>query len=62
MPMHPLGEILAQQAGLAQPEWKVPAAVELREMDGEKGTFLFLFNHGENAAEVEFAQTLQRRH
>lgn len=56
MPMHPLGEILAQ------PEWKVLAVVELREMDGEKGTFLFLFNHGENAAEVEFAQTLQRRH
>jgi len=62
MPMHPLGEILALWAGLAQPEWKVPALVELREMDGEKGTFLFLFNHGENAAEVEFAQTLQRRH
>jgi TonB family protein len=60
-PMHPLGEILAQWAGLAQPEWKVPALVELREMDGEKGKFLFLFNHGENAAEVEFAQTLKRQ-
>jgi hypothetical protein len=36
--------------------------VELRETAREKGTFLFLFNHGENAAEVKFAQTLQRRH
>lgn len=34
--MHALGEILAQWAGLAQPEWKVPGLVELREMDGEK--------------------------
>jgi len=24
-------------AGLAQPEWKAPALVELREMDGDKG-------------------------
>ena len=58
--MHPLGEILAKRAGLAQPEWKAPALVELREMDGHKGKFVFLFNHGEKAAEVEFAQTLER--
>ncbi len=60
MTMHPLGEILAKWAGLAQPEWKAPALVELREMDGDKGKFVFLFNHGEKAAEVEFAQTLAR--
>jgi beta-galactosidase GanA len=58
--MHPLGEILAKWAGLAQPEWKALALVELREMDGDKGKFVFLFNHGEKAAEVEFAQTLGR--
>jgi len=58
--MHPLGEILAKWAGLAQPEWKALALVELREMDGDKGKFVFLFNHGEKAAEVEFAQTLAR--
>jgi hypothetical protein len=58
--MHPLGEILEKWAGLAQPEWKAPALVELREMDGDKGKFVFLFNHGEKAAEVEFAQTLER--
>jgi beta-galactosidase len=58
--MHPLGEILAKWAGLAQPEWKAPTLVELREMDGEKGKLVFLFNHGEKAAEVEFAEILQR--
>jgi hypothetical protein len=41
--MHPLGEILAKWAGLAQPEWKAPGLVELREMDGDKGKFVFLF-------------------
>jgi hypothetical protein len=35
--MHPLGEILAKWAGLAQPEWMVPAVAELREMGGDKG-------------------------
>jgi hypothetical protein len=44
--MHPRGEILAKWAGFAQPEWKARALVELRGMDGEKGKFVFLFNHG----------------
>jgi hypothetical protein len=60
VPMHPLGEILVEWAGLTQPEWKAPALVELREMPGDKGKFVFLFNHGEKAAEVEFAETLER--
>jgi hypothetical protein len=58
--VHPLGEILAKWAGLAQPEWKAPALVELREMDGDKGKFVFLYNHGEKAAQVEFAQAFER--
>jgi hypothetical protein len=58
--MHPLGEILVKWAGLTQPEWKAPALVELREMEGEKGKLVFLFNHGEEAAEVVFAETLER--
>lgn len=58
--MHPLGGILAKWAGLTKPELKAPALVELREMDGEKGKFVFLFNHGEKAAEVEFAEELER--
>ena len=58
--VHPLGEILAKWAGLAQPDWKAPALVELREMDGDKGKFVFLYNHGEKAAQVEFAQAFER--
>jgi hypothetical protein len=58
--MHPLGGILAKWAGLKEPELKASALVELREMDGKTGRFVFLFNHGEKAAEVEFAEELER--
>jgi hypothetical protein len=57
--MHPLGGILMKWAGLTQPSLKAPALVELREMDGEKGRFVFFFNHGEQTAEVEFAEELE---
>ena len=56
--MHPLGEILVKWAGLQAPELKAPALVELREMAAEKGKLVFLFNHGEKAAEVEFSEEL----
>jgi len=58
--MHPLGEILVNWAGVGVPALKAPALVEVREMDGEKGKFVFLFNHGEKEAEVEFTETLQK--
>lgn len=58
--MHPLGRILAKWAGLTEPVLKAPTLVELREMDGEKGRFVFFFNHGEKAAEVEFTEELDR--
>jgi glycosyl hydrolase family 42 (putative beta-galactosidase) len=58
--MHPLGAILTKWAGLTEPQLKAPGLVELREMDAEKGRFVFLFNHGEKAAEVEFAEELER--
>jgi len=58
--MHPLGEILVKWAGLRVPELKAPMLVELREMEGEKGRFVFLFNHGDKAAHVEFAEELPR--
>jgi beta-galactosidase len=57
--MHPLGGILAKWAGLMVPALKAPARVELREMEGEKGKLVFFFNHGEWAAEVEFAEELE---
>jgi beta-galactosidase len=58
--MHPLGGILVKWAGLTEPSLKAPASVELREMDGEKGRFVFFFNHGEKTAEVEFTEELER--
>ena len=59
--MHPLGAILTKWAGLTEPELKAPGLVELREMDAEKGRFVFLFNHGEKAAEVDFFVAALRR-
>jgi beta-galactosidase GanA len=58
--MHPLGKILATWAGLTEAALKAPTLVELREMDGENGHFVFFFNHGETAAEVEFTEELGR--
>ena len=58
--MHPLGGILAKWAGLTVPKLKAPSLVELREMDGEKGQFVFLFNHAEKTAQVEFGEELER--
>lgn len=57
---HPLGEILAKWAGLTLPELKGPVLVELREMTGEKGRFVFLFNHADKAAQVDFAEGLEK--
>jgi len=58
--MHPLGEILVKWAGVGVPELKAPALVEVREMEAEKGKFVFLFNHGEKAAAVEFEEGLEK--
>jgi hypothetical protein len=60
MPFHPLGEILSKWAGLALPDLKAPSLLELREMDGPHGQFVFLFNHAETAAKVEFSETLDQ--
>ena len=60
VPMHPLGGILAEWAGLTRPSLKAPALVELREIDGARGRFVFFFNHGEKAAQVEFTEELDR--
>ena len=58
--MHPLGAILAQWAGLRAPDLKAPALVELREMDSPKGHLIFLFNHAEKPAQIEFVEDLDR--
>jgi len=58
--MHPLGGILAKWAGLTEAELKAPPLVELREMESPEGKLVFFFNHGEEKAEVEFAEELER--
>jgi hypothetical protein len=58
--MHPPGGIPAKWEGLTEAELKPPALVELREMESPEGRFVFLFNHGEKDAEVEFAGELDR--
>ena len=57
-PMHPLGEILVKWAKLSVSELRAPALVEVRQMDAQTGKFVFLFNHSEKAANVEFAAEL----
>jgi len=59
-PLHPLGNILAKWAGLTLPDLKAPALVELREMNGPGGEFVFLFNHADTAAKVEFVEALEK--
>lgn len=58
--MHPLGGIFVKWAGLTEPELKAPGLVELREMEGEKGKLVFLFNHGEKEVEVSFEEEVGR--
>jgi beta-galactosidase len=55
---HPLGGILAKWAGLTDTNLKAPESVELREMEGEKGRLVFLFNHGEKSTEVSFEEEM----
>jgi beta-galactosidase len=59
-PFHPLGDILSKWAGLTLPILKAPALLELREMDGPQGQFVFLFNHAESTAKVDFVETLEK--
>jgi hypothetical protein len=58
--MHPLGGILQKWAGLSVPNLKAPTLVELREMDSRNGHLVFLFNHGEQPAQVRFTEDLER--
>ena len=58
--MHPLIELLAKWSGLSTPKLQAPTWIELRQMYASKGRFVFLFNHGEEAAQVEFTRTLEK--
>ena len=58
--MHPLGAILSRWAELSEPNLHAPSLLELREMEGPKGRLVFLFNHGDRVAPVEFGRVLER--
>jgi beta-galactosidase len=60
IPLHPLGTLLSEWAGLTIPALEAPPLVEVREMNGPGGQFVFLFNHSDAAAKVEFAETLEK--
>lgn len=58
--MHPLAEILTKWAGIAGPNFKAPALVELRQMAAPSGRLVFLFNHSSSAVNVEFQRSLEK--
>jgi beta-galactosidase len=58
--MHPLAGILTKWAGISAPQLRAPALVELRQMYGPNGRFVFLFNHGDRPASVEFTRDLEK--
>jgi beta-galactosidase len=58
--MHPLAAILADWAHLTKPALHAPALLELREMQATSGRFVFLLNHGQSPATVEFTRALEK--
>lgn len=58
--MHPLGDILAEWAGLEGPALASSSFVELRRMTAPVGELVFLFNHGDAAARVTLDLPLGR--
>lgn len=55
---HPLGDILAQWAGLARSEMKTSSFVELRSLVCKAGELVMLFNHGSDPASVAYTRHL----
>jgi beta-galactosidase GanA len=58
--MNALADNLISWSGVKRPELKSTGLVELRQMVGDNGTFVFLFNHGDKLANVTFADVLDR--
>lgn len=57
--MHALAGILSRWARLAQADLHAPPLLELRQMQAPKGRWVFLFNHSEKPAQVEFNRELE---
>jgi beta-galactosidase len=58
--MNPLGDILAEWAGLERPALAASRFVELRRMMATGGELVFVFNHGPEAAHVTCTLPLSR--
>jgi beta-galactosidase len=58
--MHPLGDILVHWAGVSRPNLYARPLMELRQMHSPNGRFVFLFNHSNKPASVEFSRTLEK--
>jgi len=59
--MNPLGDILAEWAGLERPILSSSGFVEMRRMTAPGGELLFLFNHAQQPAHVEVTLPSTRR-
>jgi beta-galactosidase len=60
VPMNPLGDLLAEWAGLARPDLRASSFVELRRMTAPGGELVFVFNHGPQPARVDYSLPLVR--
>jgi beta-galactosidase len=58
--LHPLAAILSRWAGLLLPNLRAPQLLELREMQAAKGRLVFLFNHSDKPAAVDFSRELEK--
>jgi beta-galactosidase len=58
--MHPLAGLLAQWAGLSAPKLRAPGLLELRQMYAPKGRWVFLFNHADQPASVQFTRVVEK--
>jgi beta-galactosidase len=56
---HPLAGLLSRWAKLTEPNLTAPQLVELREMRASSGRLVFLFNHSDRGAQVEFRRELE---
>ncbi|HTS06376.1 MAG TPA: beta-galactosidase [Candidatus Eisenbacteria bacterium] len=57
---HPLAGLLSHWAGLSEPNLTAPPLLELREMQAGNGRFVFLFNHSDKGAQVEYSRELEK--
>jgi hypothetical protein len=54
LPMHPLGDLLLDWAGVSRAPLQATSFVEARRMESPRGALLFLFNHGTLPADAQY--------